>query len=86
MQISESTTASADAPALTAWLIEQPFVAEVLGHGTTKASVLTPNGPHLLANFLRLAGEGDASVLDAMTGSFATRGMGEETTTRGTIR
>ena len=49
-------------------------------------SVLTPNGPHLLANFLRLAGEGDASVLDAVTGSFATRGMGEETTTRGTIR
>ena len=25
--------ASDDAPALTAWLIEQPFVAEVLGHG-----------------------------------------------------
>ena len=24
-------------------------------------SVLTPEGPHLLANFLRLAGEGEAS-------------------------
>lgn len=39
--------ASADAPALTAWLIEQPFVAEVLGHGTTKASVVTHNGVQL---------------------------------------
>ncbi|HKF85317.1 MAG TPA: aminodeoxychorismate/anthranilate synthase component II [Candidatus Limnocylindrales bacterium] len=38
-------------------------------------SVLTPDGPHLLANFLRLAGEGDASRLDAATGSFATRGL-----------
>ena len=38
-------------------------------------SVLTPDGPHLLANFLRLAGEGEASLLDAATGSFATRGM-----------
>ena len=25
-------------------------------------SVLTPDGPHLLANFLRLAGEGEAGV------------------------
>ena len=25
-------------------------------------SVLTPDGPHLLANFLRLAGEGDAGA------------------------
>jgi para-aminobenzoate synthetase component 2 len=41
-------------------------------------SVLTPDGPHLLANFLRLAGEGEASRLDAATGSFATRGMPEE--------
>jgi para-aminobenzoate synthetase component 2 len=41
-------------------------------------SVLTPDGPHLLANFLRLAGEGEASRLDAATGSFATRGMAEE--------
>jgi para-aminobenzoate synthetase component 2 len=51
-------------------------------------SVLTPNGPHLLANFLRLAGEGDASVLDAVRGSFATRGMGDEDAapSRGTIR
>lgn len=38
-------------------------------------SVLTPQGPHLLANFLRLAGEGEASRLDAASGSFATRGM-----------
>jgi hypothetical protein len=40
-------------------------------------SVLTPQGPHLLANFLRLAGEGEASRLDAVTGSFATAGMAE---------
>jgi anthranilate synthase/aminodeoxychorismate synthase-like glutamine amidotransferase len=38
-------------------------------------SVLTPDGPHLLANFLRLAGEGEAARLDAAVGSFATRGM-----------
>ena len=38
-------------------------------------SVLTPDGPHLLANFLRLAGEGEASRLDAVSGSFATKGM-----------
>ncbi len=38
-------------------------------------SVLTPDGPHLLANFLRLAGEGEAGPLDAASGSFATRGM-----------
>ena len=31
-------------------------------------SVLTPDGPHLLANFLRLAGEGEASRLDAAPG------------------
>jgi para-aminobenzoate synthetase component 2 len=42
-------------------------------------SVLTPQGPHLLANFLRLAGEGEASRLDAAAGSFATQGMAEET-------
>ena len=41
-------------------------------------SVLTPDGPHLLANFLRLAGEGEAGRLDAATGSFATRGMDVE--------
>ena len=41
-------------------------------------SVLTPDGPHLLANFLRLAGEGEASRLDAVSGSFATAGMAEE--------
>ena len=40
-------------------------------------SVLTPQGPHLLANFLRLAGEGEASRLDAASGSFATAGMAE---------
>ncbi len=38
-------------------------------------SVLTPQGPHLLANFLRQAGEGDASRLDDATGSFATDGL-----------
>ena|SRR5664279_1325811 len=38
-------------------------------------SVLTPQGPHLLANFLRWAGEGDAGRLDAASGSFATAGM-----------
>jgi anthranilate synthase/aminodeoxychorismate synthase-like glutamine amidotransferase len=41
-------------------------------------SVLTPQGPHLLANFLRLAGEGEAGRLDAATGSFATRGLAPE--------
>jgi hypothetical protein len=40
-------------------------------------SVLTPQGPHLLANFLRQAGEGEASLLDAVSGSFATSGMAE---------
>lgn len=40
-------------------------------------SVLTPQGPHLLANFLRQAGEGEASRLDAVSGSFATGGMAE---------
>jgi para-aminobenzoate synthetase component 2 len=41
-------------------------------------SVLTPQGPHLLANFLRQAGEGEAARLDAATGSFATHGMARE--------
>jgi anthranilate synthase component 2 len=41
-------------------------------------SVLTPEGPRLLANFLRLAGEGEASRLDAATGSFATRGFTDQ--------
>ena len=41
-------------------------------------SVLTPNGPHLLANFLRLAGEGEAHLLDEATGSFALAGFGAE--------
>jgi anthranilate synthase/aminodeoxychorismate synthase-like glutamine amidotransferase len=40
-------------------------------------SVLTPEGPHLLANFLRQAGEGEAARLDAVSGSFATAGMAE---------
>jgi len=40
-------------------------------------SVLTPEGPHLLANFLRLAGEGEAGRLDAASGSFATRGLAD---------
>ena len=40
-------------------------------------SVLTPQGPHLLANFLRQAGEGEASRLDDVAGSFATSGMAE---------
>jgi anthranilate synthase/aminodeoxychorismate synthase-like glutamine amidotransferase len=40
-------------------------------------SVLTPQGPHLLANFLRQAGEGEAARLDAASGTFATAGMGE---------
>ena len=40
-------------------------------------SVLTPDGPHLLANFLRQAGEGEAGRLDAATGSFATAGIAE---------
>jgi hypothetical protein len=40
-------------------------------------SVLTPQGPRLLANFLRLAGEGEAGRLDAASGSFATSGMAE---------
>ena len=41
-------------------------------------SVLTPDGPHLLANFLRLAGEGEASRLDDATGSFATAGLADD--------
>jgi anthranilate synthase/aminodeoxychorismate synthase-like glutamine amidotransferase len=38
-------------------------------------SVLTPQGPHLLANFLRLAGEGEAIMLDQASGSFALTGF-----------
>ena len=45
-------------------------------------SVLTPQGPHLLANFLRQAGEGEASRLDAATGSFATAGLATGEATR----
>jgi anthranilate synthase/aminodeoxychorismate synthase-like glutamine amidotransferase len=46
-------------------------------------SVLTPQGPHLLANFLRQAGEGEASRLDDATGSFATAGLAEAAGTAG---
>jgi hypothetical protein len=39
-------------------------------------SVLTPDGPRLLANFLRLAGEGEATVLeDAASWSFPHGGL-----------
>jgi para-aminobenzoate synthetase component 2 len=44
-------------------------------------SVLTPQGPHLLANFLRQAGEGEAAKLDAATGTFATAGLAASETT-----
>ena len=47
-------------------------------------SVLTPQGPHLLANFLRQAGEGEASRLDAASGSFATAGLAERRPSRRT--
>jgi anthranilate synthase/aminodeoxychorismate synthase-like glutamine amidotransferase len=40
-------------------------------------SVLTPQGPHLLANFLRQAGEGEAGRLDAASGFFATSGLAD---------
>jgi hypothetical protein len=38
-------------------------------------SVLTLEGPHLLANFLRLSGEGEAALLDEVAGSFALSGL-----------
>ena len=39
-------------------------------------SVLTPDGPHLLANFLRLTGQGSAGILEGEDGvGFATRGL-----------
>ena len=39
-------------------------------------SVLTPEGPHLLANFLRQTGQGSAAVLEGDEGiGFATRGL-----------
>ena len=41
-------------------------------------SVLTPDGPHLLANFLRLTGQGSAGILEGADGvGFATRGLVE---------
>ena len=45
-------------------------------------SVLTREGPHLLANFLRQAGEHGASRLDDVSGTFATAGLPE---TGGTV-
>jgi para-aminobenzoate synthetase component 2 len=42
-------------------------------------SVLTPEGPHLLANFLRLCAEGDGILLDQVSGSFALAGFGQGT-------
>ncbi len=41
-------------------------------------SVLTPEGPHLLANFLRRCGEGEAALLDDASGSFALAGFGDD--------
>jgi para-aminobenzoate synthetase component 2 len=38
-------------------------------------SVLTPEGSHLLANFLRQCGEGDGLLLDQVSGSFALAGF-----------
>ena len=49
-------------------------------------SVLTPQGPHLLANFLRQAGEGEAARLDAATGSFATAGLADDAAVAETTR
>jgi anthranilate synthase/aminodeoxychorismate synthase-like glutamine amidotransferase len=46
-------------------------------------SVLTPQGPHLLANFLRLTGEGRADLLDEVAGSFALAGLAAETAAGG---
>jgi para-aminobenzoate synthetase component 2 len=41
-------------------------------------SVLTPEGPRILANFLRLAAEGDPDVLDAgVGGGFARHGLAQ---------
>ncbi|HYM83359.1 MAG TPA: aminodeoxychorismate/anthranilate synthase component II [Candidatus Dormibacteraeota bacterium] len=48
-------------------------------------SVLTPEGPRLLANFLRLAGEGEADRLEAAAGSFATQGLGPAEDGRGPV-
>ena len=49
-------------------------------------SVLTPEGPHLLANFLRLACEGEAARLDEASGSFATRGLEDVAAATGSAR
>ncbi|HEX7495545.1 MAG TPA: aminodeoxychorismate/anthranilate synthase component II [Candidatus Limnocylindrales bacterium] len=38
-------------------------------------SILTPQGPHMLANFLRLAGEGEGILLDRVSGTFALSGL-----------
>src|SRR4029078_6988197 len=45
-------------------------------------SVLTPEGPHLLANFLRQAGEGEAGKLDAGAGTFATYRLADDAADR----
>ncbi len=59
--------ASADGPALTAWLVAQPFVAEVIGQGATKASILTHNGVQLDLRVVPLASYGN--LLQHFTGS-----------------
>ena len=46
-------------------------------------SVLTPQGPHLLANFLRLAGEGEGNLLDRVSGTFALSGLDGDGTVGG---
>ncbi len=47
-------------------------------------SVLTPEGPIVLANFLRLAGEGDPELLEeAARSSFATRGWRRRSSSSG---
>jgi para-aminobenzoate synthetase component 2 len=38
-------------------------------------SVLTPQGPHMLANFLKLAGEGEGILLDQVSGTFSLSGF-----------
>ena len=48
-------------------------------------SVLTPEGPHLLANFLRLAGEGEASLLDAAQRLVRDRGTGRVRRSRSAV-
>ena len=49
-------------------------------------SVLTPQGPHLLANFLRQAGEGEASRLDDRDRVVRDRRAGRDRSARGRAR